>query len=162
MQLSDGRDRRTRINGAWTIPSFSAALCLASVGPSPVMSSSRTAFPPAIMCHLSSSTLSPRWPFPRLIIHSSLSMCPAPFHISLSPKSKSIISHLPPFSPVVFHHVPSSVALLAPRHFFHALIVRRHHSCHAPHSSHWPPRLFIKAIQLFQVAARGFFHISKC
>jgi hypothetical protein len=45
MQLSDGRDISTRINSTDTLPSFPATPCLASVGPSPVMSSSKTAFP---------------------------------------------------------------------------------------------------------------------
>jgi hypothetical protein len=54
----------------------------------------------------------------------------------------SLISPL--LLPVVFRHVPSSIALLTPRHFFHTLIVRRHHSCHAPHPSRWPPRPFVE------------------
>jgi hypothetical protein len=56
-QLPNGRDLSTQINGARVIPSFSAALCLTNVGPSPCYVILLGHLSPVAMCHPSSSTL---------------------------------------------------------------------------------------------------------
>jgi hypothetical protein len=124
MQLPDDHDRGAQINGACAAPPFSAVRCLTSVGPPPIISSSLPPFP---CCRVSSiHPLSwSAWSYLLLTTHSFLATCPAPFHVSLSPKGEFI----------------PSVILLSSRHIFHALIARHHHPRHVPHPPRWPPCL---------------------
>jgi hypothetical protein len=126
MQLPDGHDRGAQINGARAAPPFSAALCLTSVGPSPVMSSPLPPFP---CCRVSSIHLPslvhvvfPSSHHPLVTCHVSR----APFHVSLSPEGEFIISRLPPF------HLMSSAMNRPLSSFSHlviflVLLIRRHH-----------------------------------
>jgi hypothetical protein len=50
---------------------------------------------PTAVCHPSTSPLWSAWSSFLLIIHSLCAMCPAPFHVSTSPRHKSIIFSLP-------------------------------------------------------------------
>jgi hypothetical protein len=67
------------------------------VGPSPIMSSSLSAFP-VLPCVIHPPPLfGPRGPPFSSSTHSLLATCPFPFHVSLSPEGGFIISRLPPF-----------------------------------------------------------------
>jgi hypothetical protein len=95
VHLPDGRDLSAQINGARAIPSFSAALCLTNVGPSP---SCHPLEPPFPCCHVSSVHLPAAGPRGPSLIPSSTHRLPC---VPLFPrqslaKSKPIISHLLP------------------------------------------------------------------
>jgi hypothetical protein len=149
MQLSDGQDQCAWINDAWKIPSFSAALYLVIVGPFLRYVTSLGNLSPVAMCHRSASPLWPLWSLPHLIIHSP-------------PKSSHLLSGVLLPSPIVFRQVSSSVALLTPRHFFHVLTVSTPPLLSCTPSFALASTPIRQAIQLFQVAAQGVFHISKC
>jgi hypothetical protein len=78
VQLPDGQDRSAQINGARVVPLLSAALCLTSVGPPPIVLFSLPPFP---CCRVSSTHLSSVVLVALLspTIHSFPAACPAPF-----------------------------------------------------------------------------------
>jgi hypothetical protein len=138
MQLSDGRDLSARINDAHLISSFSATPCLASVGPSPVMSSSRIAFP-LLPCVIVPPSLTR--PYGLFLVSSSI------YHLPRVP--------FPPCQPLTKLHLPrlfSRLSAYIPYDLCHPLpplsplIVLTsplrlwpHHSVAVPHFPRWPP-----------------------
>jgi hypothetical protein len=102
-----------------------------------------SSFPPFSCCRVSSIHLPSHWSTWSsllLIIHLLLAMCPAPFHVSLSPKGEFVISRLPSFllRSFAMNHPLSPFSHLAtssmPSQF------RPHHSIAVPHFPRWPPR----------------------
>jgi hypothetical protein len=136
MQLPDGHDRGAQINGARAVPPFSAALCLTSVGPPPVISSFLPPFPYCRVSSIHPSSLVrvalPSSHHPLITCHASRSFPHQPLT-----RRRVRFSRLPP--PLgVFRHGSSSVTPLTSRHSFHAP-PRRHHSYHTPYPPRWPP-----------------------
>jgi hypothetical protein len=139
-QLPDGHDRGAQINGARAASSFSAVLCLTSVGPSPLPS--HLPFPPPIaaMCRRSSHSHSSTWP---LFFASSSTYHPP--RVLVPPRQLPTKSR--PLS-----------SFCTPRHSHHALIVRCHHSCHAPLPPNWPPCPSFKPFSVPGGSTRGLPH----
>jgi hypothetical protein len=131
MQLSNSHDRGARINGARAAPPFSAARCLTSVGPPPIISSFLPPFP---CCRVSPIHLLLPGPCGLTFFSPSTRPLPRVPLLSTSASHPKVNSFLPSssFSPDVFRHQSSSVILLSSRHDFHALIARPHHPRHVP------------------------------
>jgi hypothetical protein len=159
MQLPDGHDRGAQINGARAVPPFSAALCLTSVGPPPVISSFLPPFP---CCRVSSIHPSSLVRVVLTFFSPSTHYLPRVPFLSTSashPKASSFL----PSSPST-GCLPPWIILCHPSHFSPLL----------PRTSPTPSLLSYtissalasmpipQAIQLFQVAAREVFRIPKC
>jgi hypothetical protein len=126
VQLPDGQDRSARINGARVAPFLSAASCLTSVGPPPVIS---FFLPPFPCCRVSSTHLS-SVALVALLSHTIRSLPatrPAPFpHPFLTQRRvRSLIFPPSTWVPSAMVHPlsPLSVITLTPRRSFHVLPV---------------------------------------
>jgi hypothetical protein len=163
VQLPDGQDRSAQINGARVVPLLSAALCLTSVGPPPVVLFSLPPFPCCRVSsiHLSSvvlvALLSPT-------IHSFPATCPTPFpHPFLTQRRV----RSPVFSPSTWMS-SAMVHPLSPSLSSPSLLATP--STRPPIPSHLPFTMssalalmsVSQDIQLFQVAAREVIRIPKC
>jgi hypothetical protein len=131
VQLPDGQDRSAQINGARAAPLLSAARCLTSVGPPPVIS---FFLPPFPCCRVSSTYLSSLVRVLSFLstIRSFPATRPVSFHISFSPEGESIFSRLHPVYLTVFRHESSPVTPLCHHsHFSPSLL---------PYTMSSPPR----------------------
>jgi hypothetical protein len=138
MHLSDGHDQGARINDARAAPPFSAARCLTSVGPPPIISSSLPPFP---CCRVSSIHLLLPGPRGLTFFSPPTRSLPCVLLLSMSASHPKASSFLPSSSLLlyVFRHESSSVILLSFCHSFHTLITWHHHPHHAPCPPRWPP-----------------------
>jgi hypothetical protein len=138
VQLPDGQDRSAQINGARVVPLPSAALCLTSVGPPPVV---LFYLPPFPCCRVSSTHLSLVVLVALLspITHSSLATHPLLSTSVSHPKASPFLlssSHLPGcLLPRIIPYFPplSSLSLLTITPTIHHIL------CDGPHvrpSSH--------------------------
>jgi hypothetical protein len=155
VQLPDGQDRSAQINGARVVPLLSAALCLTSVGPPPVILFSLPPFP---CCRVSSTHLSSVVLVALLspTIHSFPAACPAPFpHPFLTQRRV----RSPVFSPSTWMS-SAMVHPLSPSLSSPSLLAtpstrpppRCHHTYHAPCPPRWPscPSLKISSYSRWQ------------
>ena len=136
VQLSDGQNRSTQINGARVALPLLAIRCLTSVGPPPVISFF-FCLSPAAMCH---PLTSPQWSsWPSFLPPSTpfSPRVPIPFHVGFSPK----VPHILPTYLGVLRHGPSSATPLFHHHHFSPPLPRAprcRHTHHAPCPPHWP------------------------
>jgi hypothetical protein len=127
MQLSDGQIIAPRSTALVQPRPSQLLLCLTSVGPSPCLVISLSTFP-LLPCVTAPPSLTR--PHGLLFLASSIYHPPRVLVPPRQLPTKERAHCLPTVSPVV---------LCTPRHSHHALIVRRHHSCHAPLPPSWPP-----------------------
>jgi hypothetical protein len=127
MQLPDGHDRGAQINGARAAPPFSAARCLTSVGPPPVISSSLPPFPCCRVLSLHLLLFGPRGLISFSPPTRSLPRVPLLSTSASHPKESSFLPSSS-LSPDVFRHQSSSTILVM------CLTLRAGPHAHSPRS----------------------------